>query len=161
MITLSLFKSAVIESGRRILKVAQFGAKTAYECAPFGVDSQPLEGATAVFAETSNRAEPVILGYIQRNQQAKAGETRFFALDGDGNTVTELYLGDDGVLTISKGIESAVQFEPLDNGLQASIALLNAELTKIQTGLVAVGGVYAKQDVTLNISQAEQANVKL
>ena len=42
-ISLSKFKSFILENGKRILKVQQFGAKTAKESYPFGVDSVPPE----------------------------------------------------------------------------------------------------------------------
>jgi len=67
MITLAKVKDSFIENFKLIIKVLQFGPKTAKQISPFGIDSNPLENYTAVYSETSNAGESVILGYIHKN----------------------------------------------------------------------------------------------
>jgi hypothetical protein len=114
MITFSKFKEATITAAKRILKVQQFGIKTAAECAPFGDDSQPLEDAVAIFADTSNNAEPVVIGYINKNQLAGPGEKRLFSLDEDGNLATYLWLKADGTIELAGNTKNLVRYQELE-----------------------------------------------
>ena len=87
MLTFSKLKSSSIEQGKRILKVFQFGAKTAKESSPFGFDSSAPENWTAIFGETSNKGESVIIGYINKNQLAEVGSSRIYAVGSSGEVV--------------------------------------------------------------------------
>jgi len=155
MITFSKIKSAAIESGQRILKVLQFGVKTADEIAPFGDDASPLEGMTAIYAPTSEAGEPVIIGYINTNQVAKPGEKRIYSLDSGGGISFYIYLKSDGTMEFGGTADNLVRFTPLNAGLQSEVVLLNAELVKIQAVLTTLGGTYVHVPVTVDVSAAK------
>lgn len=161
MITLSKLDSAIIEGGKRILKVFEFGVKTAKETSPFGIDSSPLKGMTAVYGNTSNNGDTVILGYIQKNQLAEPGETRFFSLDADGNLKAFIWLKNDGDIQLNGDDYSSVRFQPLKDAIAQLDQKINTELTKIQTGITGVGGVYVPTPITTDVSQSESETVKI
>ena len=56
MIYFSKFSDFVIENGKRVLKVLQFGAKSADECLPFGIDSVPIKGMSTMKLQTMQKA---------------------------------------------------------------------------------------------------------
>lgn len=161
MITFSKFFEATIEQGKRILKVNQYGVKTADESAPFGVDSNPIKGMTAIYADTSNDSESVIIGYINENQIAQKGETRIFSLDENGNLKAFVWCKNNGEIHLNGNTYTAVKFEELKTAINNSDTLLNAELTKIQTAISALGGTYVKSNVTTNIDSSKSDKVKL
>jgi len=161
MITLAKIDSVIKESGKRILKVLQFGAKTASESAPFGIDSAPLKGMTAVYGNTSNNGDTVILGYIQKNQLAEPGETRFFSLDADGNLKSFIWLKNDGDIQLNGDDYSSVRFQPLQSGINTKDSLINAELAKIATAISSLGGTYVPGSISTDISQSESETVKI
>ena len=98
MITYAKIKSATIELGKRILKIEEFGAKTASESMPFGMDSNPIADMIAIHSTTSNNAESVIIGYINKNQIAGVGESRLYSLDANGVLKAFVYCKNDGYL---------------------------------------------------------------
>lgn len=113
MITFSKFKSAVFSAGKRIVKVQQFGIKTAATASAFGDDSQPLENTTALFAKTSNNAEPVVIGYINKNQLAGPGEKRIFSVNSDGIVQAYIWLKKDGNIEFSGDDDNLVRYSEL------------------------------------------------
>ncbi len=138
MISLSKVRSFAIEQGRRILKVQQYGAKTAVQSSSFGDDSAPLPNTSAIYAETQENGEPVIIGYINTNQLAAVGEKRIYSVNSEGNVVAFVWCKADGSLELNGNSSNAVKYQELDSALQAMVALVNAELTKVQTGLQSV-----------------------
>lgn len=161
MITLSKFKSAIIQAGKRILKVDQYGAKTAEECAPFGDDSNPVKNLTAVYASTGENSEPVIIGYINDKQLAKIGEKRLYSLDSTNNLAAYLWLTNSGDLELNGDADFAVRHSALNTSLQNEVNLLNAELTKVQASIAALGGTYVRLPVEITIDSAKVETVKL
>lgn len=155
MITLVNFKESFIKNSTRILKVIQWGTKTADECAPFGDDSNPLEDMIAVYAETSENGEPVIIGYINENQIAAQGEKRMYSLKEDGTVSAYLWLKNDGKVLLNGDNDNLVKYLPLQNDLTQTSALINAELTKIQAALTSVGAVYVPAPLEINIENAK------
>jgi hypothetical protein len=161
MITFSKLKSSTIDQGKRILKVLQFGAKTANESGPFGVDSSPIENMTAIFSETSNAGESVIIGYINKSQLSEPGETRLFSMDNTGVLKAELWLKNDGSIIMNGGGFSAVRFENLNAKLSQEVTDINTELTKISAAISNLGGVYITAPISLDISNCESETIKL
>lgn len=161
MITFAKVKSSSIEFGERILKVLQFGAKTANECGPFGIDSNPIENMTAIYSITSNAGEDVILGYINKNQLAEPGETRLFSLDSEGILKGEFWIKNDGTILMNGGGYSAVRFENLNAKLLDQKDDINTELTKINASISALGGTYTISPITLDLSNCESETIKL
>lgn len=161
MISLSKYFSAVIEGGKRILKVTQYGTKTAKEAYPFGFDSQPPEGMTAIYAETANADESVIIGYINKNQLVGVGESRMYSVGSDGVAKGYVLCDATGVVSLNGNSFSTVRFENLQSSLNAQNSLINTELSKISTAIELLGGVYIVAPVTLDLSTSKSDTVKL
>ena len=161
MITLSKLKSVAIEQGQRILKVMQYGPKTANECGPFGLDSSPLENYTAIYAETANAGESLIIGYIQKTQLAKQGEARLFSLDSNGLLKAEIFCKADGTIILNGGVNSSIRYEPLNTELQKLKNDINTELLKLQTAVTTLGGTYANAPLILDLTTAKSDTIKI
>lgn len=160
-ISFSKIKSSVIEAGKRILKVEQFGAKTAKESYPFGFDSSAPEGFTAIFAETTNKDASVIVGYINKNQLATIGESRMYAVDPSGEVVGFVYARASGVLELNGSAFSSVRFQSLKIAIDNNDASINAEFSKLATAITSLGGVYIPATIETNLANTESATVKL
>tara|TARA_R110000822_G_scaffold123489_3_gene257905 strand:+ start:15592 stop:16080 length:489 start_codon:yes stop_codon:yes gene_type:complete len=160
MISLAQVKSAVISSGRRILKVFEFGAKTAVQSGPFGDDSSPLKDMVAIFGKTSNLEEPVILGYINKNQLAQPGEKRIFSLKPDGSLSIDIFLKTDGTLEIGGNVDNMIRYGPLNTALQSHNAAINMELGKIAAAISTLGGTYLPDTISTDISASKIDQVK-
>jgi len=160
MITLATVKSSIIENGARILKVLQFGAKTVDECAPFGDDSNPIADMTAIYADTAEAGDQVIIGYINTKQLAAVGEKRMYSLKADKSISSYVWLKNDGSMELAGNAHNLVRYTPLNAGLQATITQLNAELSKIQIAISTLGGAYAKGTVTNDISASKINEIK-
>ena len=154
MITFSKVKENIINTFRSI-KVLQFGAKTADVVAPFGDDSAPLKDMTAIYAETTNVGESVVIGYINTNQIALPGEKRIFSLDASGNLSTYIHLQTDGTMHLGGNTDNVVQYNPLLTGLVANDDLVNAELAKIAIAIGTLGGSYVPGVVSTDIALAK------
>ena len=161
MITLSKLKSVAIEQGQRILKVLQYGPKTANEVTPFGLDSSPLPEYTAIYSETANVGESLIIGYIQKTQLAKQGEARLFSLDSNGLLKAEIFCKADGTIILNGGGFNSVRYENLNSELQKLKNDINAELLKVQTGITGVGGVYGNTPLNLDLTTAKSDTIKI
>ena len=162
MITFSKTRSSVIEQGKRILKVMQFGAKTSKESYPFGFDSSPLENMTAIYAETSNKAEAVIIGYINKNQVAEVGGSRMYSLDESGAVKAYVYARASGVIELNGSDFSAVRFENLEHALNSQNLLINTELAKIATAINAIApGSYVPGTISTNLTSSQSPTVKI
>ena len=157
----STVEETFIEDEFRIIKVNQYGAKTADECSPFGIDSNPVEGMDAIFAETEVDGEPVIIGYLQRERLSEPGETRFYSLDEWGEEVmVDIRLRNDGTVEIAGDKDNFVSYKALNTELLKHNQQLMAELQKIATAIGGVGGVYTPGQVELDISLSKTVNIK-
>ena len=156
MITNSIVDSTTTEDGMRMIKVDQFGAKEPYECAPFGFDSNPVKDMTAVYADTSENGEPVIIGYINENQLSDIGELRLY-----NSNKGYVWLKKDDTIELNGNSRTIVAFIDLKTELENTINKLNVELTKIQTAITALGGAYAQVNVEVNINSSEVKDVKV
>jgi hypothetical protein len=161
MITFSKLAETAIEKGKRIIKVLQFGVKTAEECSPFGVDANPLKDMTAIYADTSNNSESVIIGYINKNQIAGPGETRFYSLDSNGGLKAFIWLKDDGSIELNGSTNSAVRYEPLNNSITQAKVDINAELAKISLAIGGLGGVYTVAPIIIDLTSSKNDKVKI
>ena len=161
MITLSKLKSVSIEAKQRILKVLQYGPKTANEVTPFGLDSSPLENYTAIYAETANAGESLIIGYIQKTQLAKQGEARLFSLDSNGLLKAEIFCKADGTIILNGGGFNSVRYENLNSELQQLKTDINTELLKVQTAITTLGGTYANAPLNLDLTTAKSDTIKI
>ena len=114
---------------RRLIKVLGLGTddvQEVFQAAPYGDDSNPIKNMVAVMSETNDSGESVIVGYINKNQIAKAGEKRIFSTDSNGNVKMSLYLKNDGNAEFGGNSDNLVRFSPLDSGYLALRSDLNA-----------------------------------
>lgn len=156
------FKEWVQATGTRIAKVlGMVGALTVKECAPFGVDTNPLKDMMAIYATTPNSSQKYIVGYINKGQLAEEGETRLYSVDLSGNLQSYIWNKKDGTLELNGNTYSAVRYAPLNTGLQNEVSLINQNFTALQTAITSLGGTYLPINVTVNISSAESPKVKL
>ncbi len=160
MISLSKILSVAVKGGSRILKVWQFGAKTADEAAPFGDDSSPLKDMVAVYADTGEIGEPVIIGYLNQKQLAASGEKRLYSLKPNGDLSFYTWLKNDGTMELGGKNDNLVRFMPLSSGLTSHNTQVVAELNKIAVAIGALGGSYAPGSVNMNINQSKINEIK-
>lgn len=160
MISTAKVKQWSIEKGKRILKLLQFGAKTAKVAAPFGDDSNPVKDMTAIFAETSVSGEPFVIGYVNTNMLAAVGEKRIFSLKESGSLSTYIWLKNDETMELGGNADHAVRFSKLKAGIDAKDELIQAELVKIKAALQTVGGTYIPGTITTDIEAAKIDKIK-
>lgn len=163
MVLLSKFKEIFkYDAGKRLLKVLSIGgALTAKESAPFGVDSNPIANMTAVYAPTSNVSERVVIGYINKNQIAGAGESRLYSVDANGALQSYIWNKANGTLELNGNTYSAVRYQTLNTQLQSLITQINTQLPLIASGIATGGGTYTPTNVNVDFSGAESSQVKL
>lgn len=163
MISLSKLSSSAIESGKRILKVIGIGGSvyTAKESCPFGFDGNPPAGWTAIYSDTSNRDESVIIGYINKNHLAEVGGSRMYSIGGSGEVAGFLYARASGVLELNGSDYSAVRFQELKTQIDLLQSQINSQWPLIASGIATGGGTYTPTNVSINLSTVESSTVKL
>ena len=171
MVKISKILSSSLKSGRRILKILGLGKEdiqTSYESMPYGIDSSPIKDMIAIQMESSERGKTVVVGYINTKQVADVGELKIYATNSQGVEQGSVHLKNTGeivasgtTIELNGNIDNVVKFTPLDAGLQAEVALINAELVKIAAGIATAGGAYVPTPVTVNIAGSKVATVKV
>lgn len=163
MILTTYIKNVFIRESKRFIQVMAMGPddiREPYESMPFGIDASPLDGMVALYSDTSNSEESVIIGYINENQVAKMGEIRLYSLDGNGDQSTFIHLKNNGTVEFMGNTHNLVRYTPLNLGLQELVTKINTELSKIATGISGVGGVYLPTYTSLNISNSKIDELK-
>lgn len=148
---------------RRLVKFLRFGrddVQTSLQAGPYGTDSNPIKDMVAIYSETQEKGKTIIVGYINRNQMADAGENRIFSTDSSGNVKTFIWLKNDGTMLVGGDTDNMVRYIPLDSGLQALKDLIQTELTKIATGIAGAGGSYTPGTLSVDISGAKINEIK-
>jgi len=161
-ITLAKVRETFVEKGKLIIKSLTYkGAATAKQVTPFGIDSNPLGNWTAIYADTTNAGEAVILGYINKNYITEQGEIRIYSIGDDQTVKAYAYARKDGVLELNGSAFSSVRFQSLKIAIDNNDSLINAELAKIATAISSLGGTYIVAPVDTNLLNTESATVKL
>lgn len=70
------------------------------EASPYGTDSNPIKNMVAIYAQTANGSESIVIGYINKNQLADVGEHRIYATDSDGDLKGSIWLKKNGAIEI-------------------------------------------------------------
>jgi hypothetical protein len=161
MVTLSKVKDTFVEKSKLIIKVLQFGAKTAKQVNPFGIDANPLDNYTAIYSDTSNAGESLIIGYINKNYITEKGEIRLYSLNDEGEVQAYAYCRKNGVLELNGSEFSAVRFENLQTAIQNQNSLINAELVKIASSISDIDGVYVPGTISTNLTSSKSPAIKL
>ena len=163
MISQVTFKSAAKTAGYLVAKVLGYGNTplTADQASPFGIDSNPVQNMVAVYAETENVGDPVIIGYLIQNALTNPGETRLFSLNPvTGALSTYAWLRADGTMSLGGETNNLVRFAPLQSGINAKDELIQGELIKIAAAIAALGGAYEPGTIETNISGSEITQIK-
>lgn len=145
---------------RRIVKVLRFGktdARTAKEAAPYGTDSNPIKGMTAVYSQTSNKKDRVIIGYINKNGLAASGEHRTFSTDDDGVVKFFIWQKKDGTCEIGGNSDFMVRFNALKSGFDQLRQDFNTHVhTGVQTGGGSSGVPATPSSASIDNAKIEQ-----
>lgn len=129
MIISRVISTALEDTYRRIkaLVLGKDDIRTADAVAPYGVDSNPIKDMTAVYADTAGDGEAVIVGYINQDQLAEAGEVRLYSTDNDAGLKTYLWLKANGDILVGGDANHMTQFE----GLQTAFNQLKQDFNNL------------------------------
>ena len=125
-----------IKDLRLITKILRFGksdSHTAFVSQPAGIDSRPIKGQRAVFAETANDQEPVLIGYINENAKADEGEIRLYSIDSDGNEKNYFYILKDGTIEVGGDSDFMVRYSALSTAFDELKTDFNSHITNWNT----------------------------
>lgn len=114
--------SSEVQSAVRIVKFLRYGKKdvqTSDQIAPYGVDSNPIKDMIAVYSQTSEKGETVVIGYINKNQLAAVGEHRTFSTDENGQLKFYVWLKNNGTLELGGSAKHLARYEELKTGFDA------------------------------------------
>jgi hypothetical protein len=163
----SKFISAVTNKVRtlKVLCFGGFDVRTAKECLPYGVDSNPIANMIALYASTTQNSNAVIVGYINTNQLAQTGETRIFATDVNGVEQTRVWLHSDGTIELGgtgaagSNTNHAVQYEALKTAFDQLKTDFNNHIA-LYTAHVHTGGtIFGSTGVTTPSGTASSADM--
>lgn len=155
----------------RMVKFARMAfVEETIEVGPFGIDGNPLKNTVAIYAETSKRSQPVVIGYINRDQKAAPGELRIFSKNANGEEQTYIWLKANGTIEIDGNANFAVKFNELktvvqeiQNDIGSLKAAFNSWVVVPNDGggaLKASSATWAGTPITANIDTAKNANIK-
>lgn len=162
MITLAKVRETFVEKGKLIIKSLTLkGAATAKQVTPFGIDSNPLGNWTAIYADTTNAGEAVILGYINRDCITEQGEIRIYSIGDDQTVKAYVYARKDGVLELNGSDFSAVRYQNLKTQIELLQSQINSQWPLIASGIATGGGAYTPTNVGIDLTSSESTTVKL
>jgi hypothetical protein len=167
MITWSKVYNTILDTvGRRVVRVYEIGPKTADQVSPFGDDSNPIQGMDAIYAESSNDGDPVILGYINTKQMAATGEKRLYSIkpkttDTPYGTISfYVWFRNNGTLELNGDSDNLIRYAALNTALQSEVQRINTELQKISTAIGSLGGAYIVEPVSIDITSSKINEIK-
>ena len=153
---------------RRIIKVLRFGrsdVRTSLEASPHGIDSVPVKDLIAIYSETGQDGDTVIIGYLNKNRLAEVGENRLFSTDENGVLSTFIWLKNDGTMEVGGDTDFMVRFSELETGFNQLKSDLNSLISTFNTHVhpgVTVGAASTLITVTLETpSNADISNAKI
>lgn len=161
--TLSKIISTLIQKGKLIIKILASGSadvKTVNNLLPFGIDSNPTKNYRAVYTKTDVKGDNVLLGVINNNVLTNVGEIRLHSEDTNGNEVFFVHIKNDGNCEFNGNIDNLVRYQSLEDGLNDMVTNINTELTKIQAAISALGGSYAREVISLDITDSKIDNLQ-
>lgn len=111
--------SSVKTAGVQFVKFLRMGKSDVQEnkvVAPYGIDSNPIEGMIALYTKTGQDGENVLIGYINTKAIAEPGELRLFSTNASGTGQTYQWFKADGTLEINGDEDNMVRFSELKTG---------------------------------------------
>ena len=156
---------------QRAVKILRYGrgdVQTPLECAPYGIDSNPIKNMVAVYSPTNDKGETVIIGYINKNQKAGVGEFRIFATDNEGIEKFYVWLKSDETIEIGGNTNFAVKFNELKTEFNKLKTDHNNFLTEYKLHIHSGGTISGSTGATVstqinntsNIDQAKNDKIK-
>lgn len=162
MITLTKVRDSFVEKGRMIIKsLSMMGATTAKQVTPFGIDSNPLNNLTAIYADTTNVGEALILGYINKDYITEQGEIRIYSVGADLAVKAYVHAKKDGILELNGDDFSSIRYENFKTKIDLLQQDINAQLGLISTSILGVGGVYTPANLNVDFTNAKSETVKI
>jgi len=116
MMNLVKIISSVKTSGVQFVKFLRMGKSDVQEnkvVAPFGIDSNPIEGMIALYAKTGQDGENVLVGYVNTRAIANPGELRLFSTNTSGTEQSYQWFKADGTVEINGDEDNMVRFSEL------------------------------------------------
>jgi hypothetical protein len=137
---------------RRVIKFLRLGKKdvqTSLQVSPHGIDSNPVKDMVAIYGETMQKGETVIVGYLNKNVLAAAGETRIFSTDSDGELQAYVWLKADGTMELSGNAKHLARFEELKSGFDQLKTDFNNLVTAFNSHMHPTAGTGAPSPPTV------------
>lgn len=128
---------------RRAVKVLRFGksdVQTADQVLPHGIDSNPVKDMIAVYGQTEQRGETVIVGYLNRNMAADVGELRLYSTDANGQLKIYHWLKNDGTMELGGSAKHLARFEELKSGFDGLKQTVNDLISAFNSHMHATAG---------------------
>jgi len=119
---------------------------------------------TAIYAETSNADEALIIGYINEKYVTEKGEIRLYSMGAQGgvNVVkSTIHLKNDGKIELNGGGNPAVLGNELKTALNSIQSAVNQELAKISLGISTAGGAYTVAPITVDVANIVSETIEL
>lgn len=100
------------------------------EFSPFGIDGNPLKDMVAICVQTGQDGKSFVIGYLNKNQMAAAGELRLYSLDADGKQKTYQWFKADGTIEIMGDSDNMVRYSKLESAFNELKGDFNTLVTK-------------------------------
>ena len=131
MINIAKKVESIFDKGRRFIKSVVRGqndTQTASEVAPFGIDGIAPNNWRALFMQTEDQSEKVVVGYINLGQleSLTEGESRLYSTDPDGALSIAIYLRGDGTMEVGGDTDFMVRYNALETAFNELKADFNA-----------------------------------
>lgn len=152
---------------RRVIKYMRFGnnAHTSLQVAPHGIDSNPVKGMIAIYADTSGNGDTVIIGYLNKDQLAAVGELRLYSTDNNGVMKTYHWLKNDGTQEIGGNTDFMVRYSKLEQAFNQLKGDFNTHVqhynAHAHAGVTAGGASTLPTPTTSNPSNADITPAKI
>ncbi len=124
-----VLSSSIDALNRRVVKILRMGksdVQTSLEVMPYGIDSNPIKDMIALHSDTSEKGKSVIIGYINKQQLAEAGELRLFSTDENGILKAHIWLKNNGDIEILGDSDNMVRYSSLETAFNMLKADLDA-----------------------------------
>lgn len=134
---IKIISSEVDSFNRRVIKFLRFGKRdiqTSFDCAPCGIDANPIKDMVAIYSETTEKGKTVIIGYIKRQQLTAPGELRLYSTDAAGTLKFYTWLRANGTLELGGSTKHLTRFEELESGFNQLRSDFNSFLTHVHGG---------------------------
>jgi hypothetical protein len=128
--------STRVKDGARLVKALFFGkddVREISEIAPAGIDANPVKDMVGLYCDTTVKGDGILIGWINVNQLAQAGEVRLYSQDSNGAEKARFWVRNDGKIEVGgtgargSNTNHAAQFEGLQtayNDLQNKYNML-------------------------------------